>query len=292
MEMPAETHAAPPPARRAAALTWIAGGLRLLSRLSPAASSRVAFELFRTPRRFRVPAREEALLGGAEPFEVRLSPSTSVKAWRWGEGPAVLLMHGWEGRGSQLAALAGPIAGAGFSAVTFDAPGHGSSSGRTSSLPHFAWALRGVAAAAGEVRAVVAHSLGCAAATLAIRDGMPVERAVFIAPPLHPSDYTRQFGAMFGLPEKVIDGLRARIEERFLRKWEDYSLAEMAPRMSAALLVVHDRHDAETLWTAGARLAELWPGARLLTTEGLGHRRILRDPAVVQTVADFLKATS
>lgn len=262
--------------------------LRTVARISPGAASRVAFELFRTPRRFRTPERETALLATAEPFELRLSRSTNINGWRWGRGPAVLLLHGWEGRGSQMASLAAPLAAAGFSVVAFDAPGHGASSGRTSSLPHFTWALRRVADAFGEPHAVVGHSLGCAAATLAMHDGLRAGRAVYFAPPINPADYTRQFGAMFGLRDEVIHGLQMRIEERFLRKWDDYSLAGMAPRMSAALLVIHDRGDDDTPYPGGARLAELWPGARLMTTEGLGHRRILREASTVGAATEFL----
>ena len=263
-------------------------GLRALTVVSPAATSRIAFELFRTPRRFRTPAREHTLMATATPFDVRPGRSTTLKAWRWGSGPTVILMHGWEGRGSQLAAFAQPLVDAGFGVVTFDAPGHGGSSGRKSSLPHFAWALRAVADATGGATAIVAHSLGCAAATLAARDGMPLDRAVYLAPPLNPSDYTRQFGEIFGLPVRVVDDLRARIEERFLRPWSDYSLADMAPAMSAALLVVHDRDDEETTWAGGAELVQRWPGARLVTTAGLGHRRILRDPGVLDEAVRFL----
>jgi len=268
----------------------IGAGVRLLSRVSASAASRVAFELFRTPRRHRLPERERVLLRDAAPFELRLSTSTLIRGWRWGEdsGPLVILFHGWEGRGSQLAAFAGPLVGRGFRVVAFDAPGHGSSSGLQSSLPHFAWSLRGVADSEGTPHAIIGHSLGCAAATLAMRDGLAISKAVFVAPPLNPSDYTQQFGAIFGLSDEVIDGLRNRIEERFLRKWNDYSLATMAPAMSSDLLVVHDRDDVETPWPVGARLVELWPGSRLITTEGLGHRRILRDPSVIEEAIAFI----
>ena len=224
----------------------------------------------------------------SRPFELQLAPAVTIRGVEWGSGPLIILIHGWEGRGSQLASFAGPLVSAGFRVAAFDAPGHGRSSGRQSSLPQFAWALRGVAEALGSVHGIVGHSLGCAAATLALRDGLPVPRVVFLAPPLNPSDYTRQFGDMFGLTDDVIDGLRARIEERFLRKWDDYSLATMAPSMTARLLVFHDQDDVETRLSGSARLAELWPAARLVTTEGLGHRRILRAPEVVGQAVEFL----
>ena len=271
-------------------MTLLRGGFRLLSTVSTSAASRMAFEVFRTPRRFRTPPRERELLAGATPFEMQLDRSITLRAWRWGHGPAVLLAHGWEGRGSQMATFAAPLVHAGFSAIAWDAPGHGASTGRQSSLPHFAWALRRVAELNGPVHAVIAHSLGCAAATVALRDGAAIPRAVFIAPPLNPADYTRQFGEMFGLGDDVVQGLRDRVEERFLRKWDDFSLGAIAPQMTAPLLVVHDRDDVDTPWSGGSRLAELWPGARLMTTEGLGHRRVLREDKVLAGVLGFLQS--
>ena len=285
--IPAPAGASGPPA-----LALLRGAFRVMAPVAPWLASRVALELFRTPRRFRTPPRETALLHDAEPFAIRLGVSRRIQAWRTGSGPAVILMHGWEGRGSQMAAFTPALVASGFQVITFDAPGHGRSSGRRSSLPHFTWALRAVADSVGEPHAVIAHSLGCAAATLAVRDGMHAGRLVFVAPPLNPEDYTRQFGAMFGLPETVVEGLRLRIEERFLRKWADYSLAGSAPRMTVPLLIVHDRADEETLWSGGAALAGLWPRARLVTTEGLGHRRVLRDPGVIEEVVEFVKRDS
>lgn len=272
------------------ALPLIRGTFRLLTRLSPSLASDFAVTLFRTPRRFRRPRREAEMLATAEAMTLRIGATTRVQAWRWGEGPLVLLAHGWEGRGSQMATFAAPLAAAGFSVVAFDAPGHGGSSGTRSSLPHFAWALRAVADVVGEPHAIIAHSLGCAAATLAVRDGLPVSTLVFLAPPLDPYEYTHQFGNMFGLEPAVVDGLQRRIEERFLRRWPAYSVAEAAPQMNVPLLVVHDRDDEETRWDGAVRLTELWPDARLLTTEGLGHRRILRDPDVVREVTGFTAA--
>jgi len=41
--------------------------------------------------------------------------------------------------------------------------------------------------------------------------------------------------------------------------------------------VLHDRRDAEVPFAHGAALAAAWPGAALRPSDGLGHRRILRD---------------
>jgi hypothetical protein len=45
-------------------------------------------------------------------------------------------------------------------------------------------------------------------------------------------------------------------------------------------------------WKHGASLARLWPGARLLSTRGLGHRRILQDAQVAQAAVHFISGES
>lgn len=269
-------------------LSLVRGALRVLSHASPGVASRIAADLFMTPRRHRTPDRERALLAGATPFDVRLGDSTTIKAWSWGSGPVVLLVHGWEGRGSQLTPFVQPLVDAGHRVIAFDAPGHGASDGSRSSLPHFTYALRAVAAATAEPHAIVAHSLGCAATTLALRDGLTANRLVFLAPPLEPVDYTARFGEILALDTAIVDRMRLRIEERFLRKWSDYSLSLTAKEMTAPLLIIHDRQDRETFWSEGNALASLWPNARLITTDGLGHRRILREPALIQEAVAFI----
>ncbi len=265
----------------------------VLSRTAPDVASRVALDLFMKPRRFTPPLRERELLAESTPFEVQIGATVAVRAWRWGSGPAVVLVHGWEGRGAQLSSFVRPLVARGFSVVAFDAPGHGASAGSRSSLPHFAWSVRGVADAVadGAPHAIIAHSLGCAATTLALKDGLVAQRLVFISPPIDPSDYVARFGDILNISTPVLDRMKRRIEERFMRKWSDYSLRENARAMSAPLLVIHDRDDDDTSYADGAALAAAWPGARMMTTSGLGHRRILREPSVIEAATEFVSSS-
>lgn len=271
-----------------ASLALMRTAFGFLSRTAPEMASRMAADLFMKPRRFDAPGREREVLAEATPFTISLGTSTRIQAWKWGRGPLVLLVHGWEGRGSQLAPFVRPLVESGHQVVAFDAPGHGASSGSRSSLPHVAWAVRGVADAIAPPHAIVAHSLGCAATTLALRDGMTAQRLVFIAPPLNPSDYVMRFGQILNVSDAVLDRMKLRIEERFLRKWSDYSLEETAREMTTPLLVVHDQEDSETFHSEGEALAAAWPGAQFVSTNGLGHRRILRDEKVIAEAARFI----
>ena len=150
-----------------------------------------AERLFTTPRRYTRPSRERAVLASGTHFEVDVllrSPrwagrTTRVATWRWGTGPTVLLVHGWEGRGSQLGSFVAPLVAAGMSVVAFDAPAHGDSPGHRLYLTDHADAVADMVAAIGPVHAIVAHSFGAAAVLLAhARHGVDAPRNVMIAP--------------------------------------------------------------------------------------------------------------
>ncbi len=264
-------------------------GLRALHLVAPGAAARVSEQLFLTPQRHTAPAREREALAGARPFSVRFRGGR-LRAWSFGEGPAVLLVHGWSGRGGQLAAFAPPLLLAGFRVVTFDGPGHGLSSGRLSTVPLFGEALRAVAARVGGVRAVIAHSFGAPSVTHALLAGLRLDAAVFVGPPRSPAEPFRLFCDALELPESLRARLRARLEARLGLTIEELDVPRLARALDVPLLVVHDRDDAEVAWAEGAAIAQEWPGARLLTTTGLGHRRVLRAPEVLRAATDFVAA--
>jgi hypothetical protein len=270
-------------------LRLVRGALGALQLAAPPLAAAWAEVLFRTPRRFAAPPREGEWLAGATPFAVDVG-GDRLPAWSWGAGPAVVLVHGWEGRGSQMGALAVGLAAGGLRAVTFDGPGHGGARSRLSSLPQLAGGVAGVAAAVGPVRAVVGHSFGAAAACWAVAQGLDVERLALIAPPFDLEMYIQQFGALLGASPRTVDGLVARIERRFAIDWQVArrpAVAGAARAPQTRVLVLHDRDDEETPWEGGAGVARAWPRGELVTSNGLGHRRVLRDPGVVARLAAF-----
>jgi pimeloyl-ACP methyl ester carboxylesterase len=214
----------------------------------------------------------------------------------WGDGPAVYLVHGWGGWGTQLVAFVRPLVEAGLRVVTFDSLGHGDSAsgplGRgRSSLVELAEVLAAVVDEHGPATAVVAHSLGGAATAIALRDGLKAGRVVLVAPAADPGPYLRAavYGAGFG--RRVLARARARIERRVGVRLDDLNVPRMASVVATPpVLVVHDRDDREVAWSGGAAIAESWPDSMLVSTTGLGHRRILRDPVVVAEVTAFVAA--
>jgi pimeloyl-ACP methyl ester carboxylesterase len=113
---------------------------------------------------------------------------------------------------------------------------------------------------------------------------------VFIGPLADLDDPARRFAETFGFSRAVQGAMRARLARRLGRPWSAFDVAAVAGSMHAPLLVIHDRGDAEVAWQHGRSIARAWPGAELLLTDGLGHRRILRDPDVVAAAVAFVGA--
>jgi pimeloyl-ACP methyl ester carboxylesterase len=282
------------PASRLAALqkSTIVRSFALLERVAPAAGARWAEALW-----FRVPSPRgrDRLAGPGRPFQLQ-AHGRGVVGEAWGDEAAetVYLVHGWGGWGTQLDAFVEPLTGAGLRVVTFDAPSHGASDpgpegpGRSTIL-ELADALAAVVAANGPAHAVIAHSLGATAAAYALDRGLAAGRMVFVAPMADPLPYTRVFAGRLGFGERTRTRLVARIERRVGTSMSAFAVPAMAGRVATPpLLLVHDRHDTETGWSDSAAVARSWPGARLHSTTGLGHYRILRDPGAVAEVAGFV----
>ena len=278
------------PAPEPKAPAWVRLGVRALATGAPPLAAWVGERLFLTPPRHEAPPRERKGLRDAAAFDVPFRRGR-LRAWRWGgEGAPVLLVHGWGGRGGQMASFAPSLVAAGVPVVTFDGPAHGRSDGRLASAPDFAAAIPAVVERLHGVRAVVSHSMGAPATVLALRGGLAVEAAVFVGGSLGPRGFLRQFARALGLSETTRAAVARRLENRFGGGFEAYDVRADCVAMTIPLLVVHDRLDAEVPWEQGEAIALAWPGAEMVTTEGLGHGRILRDPAVVARVSGFVAA--
>ena len=256
--------------------------------VAPGIAARWAETIFCTPPRNEPRIGEEAFLASGRRFTVQ-GEGEDLAAWEWGAGPTVVLVHGWGSRAGRFGALAQALGEGGFRVVAYDAPAHGRSTGRSSSLPEFARALRAVGDAVGPLHGLVGHSLGGAAATLALRDGLRVERIVLLAAPADVTRFSTAFADHLRLPAGTRAVMRRNLETRLQIRWDELHLPTIARSLTAAALLLHDRDDEDVPYAQGEEIAAAWPGARLIATTGLGHRGLLRDPDAVRETVAFLR---
>lgn len=202
----------------------------------------------------------------------------------------VLLVHGWEGRPGDLEAIGRALRAAGHRLIWVELPAHGGSTIPWSSVPHAAQAVAWLGSALGPLAGVVAHSVGGAAATLAMAQGLVARRVVLIGAPAEYRDYLRGFAAQAGL-----DTEGAARMAHWLRQHHGIDVARVstpaaARGLSAPALLLHSRDDPVVPFRDAERIAAAWPAARLQPLDDLGHRRLLDDADVVAAVVGFLGA--
>jgi pimeloyl-ACP methyl ester carboxylesterase len=258
--------------------------------LRPGATLRRAYRLFCTPlsssrRRAATTATGDAVLSSF-PFA-----GEQLGLYVWGDPatqPFVLLSHGWSSHATRFLPWVERLREAGYAVIGFDQVGHGRSSGRRSTLPDFADALVEVARRYGEAAAIIGHSLGGAATVLALADGAKAQRVILIAPASDPIAAASRFGRFVGLAEHLSAHLFDEYEAQHATRVASLQAHLKAPALACPVLIVHDFGDREIPWAEGERIARHWPDARLLTTSGLGHHRVVDDHGVIDAGMRFL----
>ncbi|WP_406200870.1 alpha/beta hydrolase [Kitasatospora sp. NBC_01560] len=276
------------------AVALIRTTLNTTSLIAPGPAGRAAFELFRHPvRRGRVRTREREVHEQATTERLDVG-GRQVVVYQWGDGARpVLLLHGWQSRASRFAAFVPRLRALGLSPVAFDAPGHGESGGRRATVLDLREISARLQERYGDFEAVVAHSLGVNAAFLALRGGLRAGRLVAVAGVSEFSYLPAAFCAELGLNAVLEREVGRHMEQRMFPGVADvpeyFDAARRPEEIGLPILVVHDEGD-DMVGIDHARRLKAAYGDRLdlVVTQGLGHRRILVEPAVVDRAVAFL----
>ena len=260
--------------------------LALTSYALPAFAGAISAKRFLTPTRHKRPVWEQQIIA----FSQKKTLNSQIQSWHWGLGPPILLVHGWDGRGSQLGFFVKPLVDAGFSVVAIDGPAHGDSPGERTNLGDFAQKIVEIQQELGNFHAVIAHSFGCAATSLATVYGFSARKFVFIASPCNLQAIFDRFTAFMQLSPKSKEYFQSFIEKEARLKVKDTQMYRMVAQIQSPVLVIHDINDQEIPYSDALNLTKDLNHVNLLSTEGLGHRRILKSELVINRVIDFLGA--
>jgi pimeloyl-ACP methyl ester carboxylesterase len=261
-------------------------GIQAVSHIWPGAAAEFAMRRFLSTTRYPRPAEEIAVLQNARSRQFK----NGVQGWTWGQGPRVLLVHGWDGRGSQLSSFVEPLTTAGFEVTAIDGPAHGDTAGEMTNIAEFARALIFIQQECGEFHAVIAHSFGAGASLIASSWGLKTQGLVLIACPSDILDVFQKFANFFKLSKRARTLFQQKVEIKAGIKMSEVVLEDASKIQNLEVLVVHDRNDKEIDFAHAAKLAKAFSKGQILETEGLGHRRILKSSDVVRSCVKFVES--
>ena len=282
------------PVQRLLVPSYILSISRILTTISPFLASRFAARLFLSPFRYKLPEREKEMDKESIQNEVMVpSMNRSIITYEYGKSEKkVLLVHGWSGRGTQLAKIAEALKKKGYMCVSFDAPGHGKAEGKMSMMPFFIKAVHHLDEQYGPFDAVIGHSLGGMSSLRAIREGMKTDKLVIIGTANNISEITRHFAQNMKMNNKVARKMKTYLDNRFNEDMDVLSGGESAKYVKTPTLVIHDEEDVDVKVNSAHEIHEELENSELLITSGLGHRRILGNKEVINKITTFIAAQS
>lgn len=267
-------------------------GFATLGRIFPRAAGKKAFELFATPRTRAKHRTPEPLLAEARIFDV-LFGKHLLKCYAWGSGErTVLLVHGWESRGTALRSFVPALVEQGYRVVAMDGPAHGDSGGTKTHIRNFGQAVQTVIRRLGDVESIITHSFGGAATVYALSvldTSIAIDKLVLIGTPNRMENVWKASVKTMNVPRVAANHYRRLTEEKARIPLSEATLSKLGLKAQVKeALIVHDTTDQAVSLEAAQLLAEAWPHARMLVTEGYGHFRLMKNPDVIRRVAEFV----
>ena len=200
----------------------------------------------------------------------------------------VLLVHGWSGRGTQLFKIADELIKNGYSTVSFDAPAHGKSPGNKTLLPEFVASILELDKQYGPFEFAIGHSLGSMSILKAITEGLKVKKAVIIGSGDIIQDIIDSFLEKLKLSKKVGELMKIYFEKKSGTAMESLSSYISAQQVTVPVLILHDEKDLDINISCAHNIHKHLKGSELVTTENLGHRKILGDKKVLEKIIHYL----
>jgi alpha-beta hydrolase superfamily lysophospholipase len=262
---------------------------RILGRVHPRLARRSLLRLWLTPWVHASTRRRVTdLTADLRPWTLAHEGHT-LRGFTGGRGPTVVLVHGWAGRAADWRHLATGLITAGWRVVAPDLPAHGASDGRITDVFELSRAAAAVLRHE-QPDAVVTHSMGFPVVLGALEQGVDAPATfVALAPGRRMARALARFAAQARLRPALVDQLRRTNQRRFGDDvWEVLDVDRVLPDLISRGVVVHDATDEDVPLDDGRHIAAHWPGASFVATQGLGHRRILRDEGVRNVVVDAL----
>lgn len=229
---------------------------------------------------------------GIRLFKIK-TPQGTLQAYKLGQGPAVLLVHGWSGGAHQFFPLMNGLSRCGYMAISFDHFGHGHSDGESASLPSFVSAVSSVLkyinhSTSEGLAAIVGHSMGCIAIANAQKSYLEGTPLLLISPVFNFKKYFPKQVNLQGLHPKISKQFLAKFEKSYLSDLDRMELKLKLADYSADTVIVHDKQDKVSGVLDSIKFCSTYPLTKLVVTKDFGHNRLINSEVVWQQLKSHL----
>ena len=265
--------------------------IRLLYTLFPGFMGKILLKQFFAPKRHVLDREQMDYLSTGTPFDLKVNRDT-IKCWQWGQGPALIFVHGWGGIGLQFHKYIDKALALGFSVIIFDAPAHGLSPGETCSYFQMTDAVRTLINRKNSsgVAGLIGHSFGAAAVINAISKENLSLPAVLIAPALNLVNTLDRAFSSYGIPKGIYMDLIKNFEQEYGYSFYHDNPVNLLDGESQNLFMVHDPQDQVIPYGDSRHAGLRYPSFKLMTVKDLGHKRIVGDRAVVSAALNYIES--
>lgn len=200
----------------------------------------------------------------------------------------ILLCHGWADSTTRFTQLIDHLINEGVTVWSLDHIGHGKSFGSTAHLfgvvDGTKAALRHLTDNNASPQALLGHSLGALAVLNLPHEVLKNKKIILVSAP------TKFFENMYksitraGVSALMLTNLLEKTSAKYGVDWESLSPANNKDKINENFLFIHDDKDLISSYT---NIKELIKDHKheFLTTTGLGHVRLLKDPGVLKRIS-------
>ena len=258
---------------------------------NPIWAARLTLYLYSKPLKGRLDEDMAKFLASADESPVlNFNNEIDIQTYHWkGNGPTVLLLHGWESNASRWRLFIKLLQRSDYNIVAMDGPMHGKTGGKRFSAILYAH-LAEIVVKHYSAHYVIGHSVGgMTTVYLGSHFNLPsLKGLVVIGSSNRWLDVADRFHSALGLNNKVIQAFDKVFFDWYKKPQSYYNTEDFAAKITLPGLVIHDSTDMINYVEDGRSIHQNWSNSQYIETTGFGHSLQSKDTYL--KIIEFLKS--
>jgi len=210
----------------------------------------------------------------------------------FGQGNQVIILsHGWADSSQSFNEMIKSLTQQGYLVAAIDHIGHGKSSGNKSHLLSFIETMELLVELFNEerveVKSIIGHSMGAIATLNLPHHILESKKIILISSPIKFFELMFKKVEQVGISKKLLQRVLESISHNYGKTWQQLSSENQRNKLKLDITFIHDRDDRFAPFDDLEDFLQKEKPA-LVTTSGLGHRRILGDTNVINNINQVL----